>query len=141
MVSLEMTSYVSVFSSLVRQWMHISVSLQRPGLRLQKTGEFRSCSSSLDIDIFFVLRRLITMVQTFQQIIEIPQSFVFGGRCPRYAGHAVSQVPPWRRHSCSHSCSSLRIYRPCFRLRKTAGLPRSSSRSFTLLSWCRGRSP
>ena len=47
-------------------------------------------------------------------IIEIPLSFVFGGRCPRYAGRAVSQVPPWRRHSCSHSCSSLRICRPCF---------------------------
>ena len=36
----DMTSYVSVFSSLVRQWMHIYVSLQRPGLRLQKTAEF-----------------------------------------------------------------------------------------------------
>ena len=38
----EMTSYVSVFSSLVRQWFHIYVSLQRPGLwfRLQKTAEF-----------------------------------------------------------------------------------------------------
>ena len=35
-----------------------------------------------------------------------------------YAGRAVSQVPPWRRHSCSHSCSSLRICRPCFTLRK-----------------------
>ena len=59
-----------------------------------------------------------------QQIIEIPLSpFVFGGRCPRYAGRAVSQVPPWRRHSCSHSCSSLRNCRPWFRLRKTAGFP------------------
>ena len=60
----KMTSYVSVFGSLVRQWMHIDVSLQRPGLRLQKTAESRSCSSSLVIDIFFTLRRLIPMVQT-----------------------------------------------------------------------------
>ena len=61
------------------------------------------------------------MVQTIQQIIEVPLSFVFDGRCPLYAGRAFSQVLPWRRHSCSHSCSSLRICRPCFRLRKTAG--------------------
>ena len=38
----------------------------------------RSCSSSLVIDILFVLRRLIPMVQTIQQIIEILLSpFVF----------------------------------------------------------------
>ena len=37
----EMMSYVSVFISLVRQWMHIYVSLQRLGLRLQKTAECR----------------------------------------------------------------------------------------------------
>ena len=74
-------------------------SLQRPGLRLQKTAESRSCSSSLVIDIFFVLRRLIPMVQSVQ---------VFGGRYPSYAGRAVSQVLSWRRHSCSHSCISLR---------------------------------
>ena len=46
-----------------------------------------------------------------------------GGRCPRYAGRAVSQVPPWTRHSCSHSCSSCRNCRPWFRLLKTAGFP------------------
>ena len=40
----EMTSFVSVVSSLVRQWMHISVSLQRSGLRLQQTADSRSCS-------------------------------------------------------------------------------------------------
>ena len=45
--------------------------------------------------------------------------FRFGGRCPCCAGRAFSQVPPWRRHSCPHSCIS---------------------RSFTFLSWCRGRS-
>ena len=33
---------------------------------------------------------------------------LFVGRCPCCAGRADSQVPPWRRHSCSHSCSSLR---------------------------------
>ena len=32
----------------------------------------------------------------------------FGGRCPCCAGREDSQVPPWRRHSFSHSCSSLR---------------------------------
>ena len=38
----EMTSYLSLFCSLVRQWIHIYVSLQRPGLctELQKTAEF-----------------------------------------------------------------------------------------------------
>ena len=37
----EMTSFVSVFGSLVRQWIHIYVSLQWPGLwfRLQKTAD------------------------------------------------------------------------------------------------------
>ena len=35
----EMTSYVSVFSSLVRQWIHIYVSLQGSGLRLQQTAD------------------------------------------------------------------------------------------------------
>ena len=64
------------------------------------------------------------MVQIIQRIIGVPLSpFVFGGRCPCYVGRAVSQVPPWRRHSCSHSCSSWRNCRPCFRLRKTAGFP------------------
>ena len=64
------------------------------------------------------------MVQTIQQIIEIPLSpFVFGGRCPRYAGRAVSQVPPWRKSWRSHSCRSLRNCRPWFRVRKTAGSP------------------
>ena len=39
-VFLEMTSYVSLFWSLVRQWIHIHVSLQRPGSELLKTAEF-----------------------------------------------------------------------------------------------------
>ena len=37
--SLEMTSHIPVFSSLVRQWMHISVRLQRSGPELQKTAD------------------------------------------------------------------------------------------------------
>ena len=54
---------------------------------------FRSCSSSL-------VGILIPMVQTIQQIIEIPPLlFVFGGRCPRCAGRADSQVQAWRRQS------------------------------------------
>ena len=49
------------------------------------------------------------MVQTFQLIIEIPLLLsAFGGRYPSYAGRAVSQVLSWRRHSCSHSCISMR---------------------------------
>ena len=40
------------------------------------------------------------MVQTIQQIIEIPLSLsVFGGRCPWCAGRADSQVQAWRRQS------------------------------------------
>ena len=81
-----MTSYVSVFSSLVRQYRGLVC------LRLLKLWSVRGCSSSLVIDILFVLRRLIPMIHTVQQIIEIPLlPFVFGGRCPRYAGRAVSQ--------------------------------------------------
>ena len=90
----------------------------------RKLRFLRSCSSFLVVDIPFVLQWQISMVQTIQQIIGIPLSlFVFGGRCPRYAGRAVSQVLPWRRHSCSHSCSSWRSCRPWFRLLKTAGFP------------------
>ena len=64
------------------------------------------------------------MVQTILQTIEFPLSpFVFGGRCPRYAGRAVSLVPLWRRHSCSHSCSSLRNCRPQLQFIKVVHIP------------------
>ena len=54
----------------------------------------------------------------------------FSGRCACCAGHADSQVPPWRRQLCSHS-SSLRNRRVLytttgalwFRLQKTADFP------------------
>ena len=53
------------------------------------------------------------------------------GRCPCCAGRAVSHLLSWRRHSCSHSCISLRNCRPLypttgalwFRLQKTAESP------------------
>ena len=60
----------------------------------ENCGVSAVASSALVIDILFVLRRLLSMVQTILQTIEFPLSpFVFGGRCPRYAGRAVSLVP------------------------------------------------
>ena len=80
---------------------------------------FRSCSSSLVIDI------LISMVQTFQQIIEIPLSlFVFGGRCPRCEGRADSQVQAWRRQS-SPTVAAVEnfVEIPCVFLDKVVDMP------------------
>ena len=89
----------------------------------RKLRSLRSCSSALVIDILFVLRRLLSMVQTILQTIEFPLSpFVFGGRCHRYAGRAASLVPLWRRH-CSHSCSSLRNCRPQLQFIKVVHIP------------------
>ena len=88
---------------------------QVPGYMVLKLWSFRSCSSSLFVDIPFVRQMLIPTVQTILQIIEIPHlQFVFGCRCPCCAGRANSQVLPWRRRSCSHSFSSLRNRRPLF---------------------------
>ena len=122
----EMTSYVSVFSSLVRQWIHFLSVYRGLVSDCRKLRSLRSCSSSLVIDVLFVLQRLISMVQTIQQFKEIPLSpFVLGGRCRCYAGRAVSQVPPWRRHSCSHSCISLRNCRgfPQLQFTKVVHIP------------------
>ena len=77
-----------------------------------ETVESPQLQSIQVVDISFVAQRQFPLVQTIQLTIEISLSFVFGGRCPRYAGRAVSQVPPWRRHSCSHSCSSCRFISP-----------------------------
>ena len=75
------------------------------------------------VDIPFVPQKLIPMVRTIQQIKEMPQLlFVGGGRCPWCAGCANSQVLPWRRRSCSHSCSSS-TGALCFSLQKTAENP------------------
>ena len=86
----EMTSYVSVSSSLVRQWIYMSVYR---GLvaDCSKLRSFRSCSSSLVIDILFVPQWQIFMVQTVQLIMVIPLSPL------------GSHVQVWRKHSCSHS--------------------------------------
>ena len=98
----------------------------------RKLWSFRSCSPSKAVDIPFVTQKLIPTVQTIQQIIEILHLlFVLGGRCPCCAGRADSQVLPWRRRSCSHSCSSLRNRCPLFpttgalwfRLQNTAEFP------------------
>ena len=104
------------------------VSLRRL-VQTAENCEFSAVAGSLlVVDIPFVPQWQISMVQSIQQIIEIPLSpFVFGGRCPRYAGRAVSQVPPWRRHSCSHGCSSWRTCRPWFRLRRKLQKFRSCS--------------
>ena len=65
----------------------------------RKLWSFRSCSSSLAVDIPFVPQMLIPMVQSAQQIMEIPQVL---------PGRADSQVLPWRSPWRSHSCSSSR---------------------------------
>ena len=103
--------------------MLVVVLRQVLGLMVLKTVVVPQLQFIAGVDISFVAQRQFPVVQTIQQIIEVPLSFVFDGRCPRHAGRAFSQVLPWRKHSCSHSCSSLRICRPCFRLRKTAGFP------------------
>ena len=74
----EMTSYVSVSSSLVQQWIHIYVSLQRPGLRLQQTADSPQLQSIQVVDISFVAQRQFPMVQTSPLTSEAPQlPFVF----------------------------------------------------------------
>ena len=113
---------------------------QVPGLIVQKTVVVPKLQFIAGVDISFITQRQFPVVQTIQQIIEVPLSFVFDGRCLRYAGCANSQVLPWRRHSCSHSCSSLRICRPVLQTAENcwfsaiAVLRRSSTPPFL----CRG---
>ena len=101
----------------------------------------RSCSPSLAVDFSFALQRL-SMVQTVQQIIETPQSqFVFLVVDPCCAGRADSSVPPWRRRSRFHSCSSttgsgVQTVGNCGK--SAVAVHRWSS---IFLSWCRGRFP
>ena len=57
-------------------------------------------------------QRLIPMVLVVQMTIEIPQFVDTVVGFPCCAGRAGSQVPLWRGHSCSHSCSSLRKSSP-----------------------------
>ena len=74
-----------------------------------KLWSFRSCCSSLAVNIPFVPQTQIPMVQSAQQIMEILQLLlllVVG--VPVVPGRASSQVLPWRRPWRSHSCSSLR---------------------------------
>ena len=100
----EMTSYVSVSSSLVQQWIHLYVRLQRPGLRLQQTADSPQLQSVQVVDISFVAQRQFPMVRTSPLTSEAPQlPFVF--RCSDSAEHrggaaiAVHQVrrqfPVW----------------------------------------------
>ena len=75
----------------------------------RKLWSFRSCSSSLAVDIPFVAQKLIPMVQSAQQIMEILQLLLLlVVDVPVVQGRAGSQVLPWRRPWRSHSCSSLR---------------------------------
>ena len=120
---------------LVRQWMHVYVSLRR---LVQKTAD------SPQLQFTFGRRRPPrTAVVDFHGPVysadhrDSAVAVRIRGRCLRCAGRAVSQVSPWRRHSCSHSCSSLRHCRPWFRLRKTARFPQlqvHQGRSYS----CRG---
>ena len=76
--------------------------------QVQFLDEIMSSSRSSTIPVF--TQMLIPMVLFFQKTIEIPL-FIDTGRLPCCAGHADSQVPLWRRHSCSHSCRSCRLCR------------------------------
>ena len=64
-------------------------------------------SGSRSSTFTFVPQRQTPMVQSIQQTTEIPPVAVRWSMFP-LCGRADSQVLPWRRHSCSHSCSSLR---------------------------------
>ena len=63
----------------------------------RKLWSFRSCCSSLAVDIPFVPQMLIPMVQSAQQIMEIPQLLlILVVYVPAVLGRAGSQVLPWR---------------------------------------------
>ena len=88
----KMTSNVSVFSSLVRQWIRISVILQRPGLRLQ-------------------LQFIVGHRHPLRAAEADPHGPVYS------TDHRDSPVrrhgcrfPCCSGHCCSHSCISLRNY-------------------------------
>ena len=74
----------------------------------RKLWLFRSCSSSLAVNIPFVPQMLIPMVQSAQQIKEIPQLLLIWWSMFLLPGRADSQVLPWRSPWRSHSCSSSR---------------------------------
>ena len=97
-----------VFSS---PWFDSGYMLGLRGLLASTLQELRilcSCSSSV-VDILFVPQKLIPMVQSAQQIMEILQLLLFlVVDVPVVLGRASSQVLPWRRPWRSHSCSSLR---------------------------------
>ena len=77
-----------------------------PWSKMLKTVESPQLQSIQVADISFVAQRQFLMVQTVRRTIFF--SSEHGGRCPCCGGPADSQVLLWRRHSCSHSCSSLR---------------------------------
>ena len=83
-----------------------------------KLWSFRSCCSSLAVDIPFVAADAdphgpVCSADHGDSTVAA----YFGGRCPCCAGRADSQVLPWRRPWRSHSCSLLRNQTPSTTLR------------------------
>ena len=58
-----MTSYVSVFGSLVRQWINIYVSLQRPGL---------SCRGAEVDSHGLAVQQTMVQVQFLEKVVDVP---------------------------------------------------------------------
>ena len=89
--------------------MPVVVLRQVLGSMVQKTGLFRSCSSSKVVDIPFVPQKLVPMVQTVLQTTEIPQVLV--DKVVDFSVVQVGRVPQVQavmKQPCSHSCSSLK---------------------------------
>ena len=89
--------------------MHVYVSLQRPGPELQKNVDspqlqFIAGHRHLFLAAEADLHGPVYSADHRYSAVDVR----ICGRCPCCAGRAVSQVLSWRRHSCSHSCSSLR---------------------------------
>ena len=59
---------------LVQQWIHIGVSLQRPGLwfKTAENWKIRSCSSSMVVDFLVVVQMQIPMVMLFSRPQRLP---------------------------------------------------------------------
>ena len=89
----EMTSYVSLFCSLVRQWIHIHVSLQRPVscTELQKTAEFPQLQFLIGHRHLFRGAEAVSHGPDRSSDHRDFAAAEFGDRCPCCAGRAGSR--------------------------------------------------
>ena len=150
----EVTSYVSLFCSLIRQWMH--VTLQRPGLcsELQKTAEilqlqfidgrrFSCRNAQADSHGLAVQQTMVSpLLQFLCEVIDDPgmQScryvFVCNNRCPSQLTFVV--IFSWRRGCFPWSDCSSRPSRFPYCFLHGGRCPCCGGRAYPL-SWRRGR--